>query len=142
MMCYKTLCTIVASCNFSIIVIISLLSAKHFLTARALDEVKIGGIFDKNSVQVLTAFLHEVQGFNSAFSPAFRYQLKNETSILDVTDSFAVSNACEYTTEDRHENDETSVCNVSMFPYYLTAIFIIGIVYLRVVILPFKIDDA
>lgn len=42
MMCYKTLCTIVASCNFSIIVIISLLSAKHFLTARALDEVKIG----------------------------------------------------------------------------------------------------
>ncbi|CAL1537976.1 unnamed protein product [Lymnaea stagnalis] len=58
-----------------------------------LDEVPIGGIFDSRSVQALTAFRHEIHMFNRAYSHVYRYKLKNDTTILDVTDSFAVSNA-------------------------------------------------
>ncbi|ESO90630.1 hypothetical protein LOTGIDRAFT_122838, partial [Lottia gigantea] len=52
-----------------------------------------GAIFDRNSGQVHTAFRHEVQSFNRAYSGAHRYRLENITKELDVTDSFAVSNA-------------------------------------------------
>uniref|UniRef100_A0A2C9KDL9 Glutamate receptor n=2 Tax=Biomphalaria TaxID=6525 RepID=A0A2C9KDL9_BIOGL len=62
------------------------------------DEVPIGGIFDKRSVQTLTAFRHEVHLLNTAYSGNrfFRYRLRNDTTVLDVTDSFAVSNALCY----------------------------------------------
>ncbi|KAK6976510.1 glutamate receptor, partial [Biomphalaria glabrata] len=56
------------------------------------------GIFDKRSVQTLTAFRHEVHLLNTAYSGNrfFRYRLRNDTTVLDVTDSFAVSNALCY----------------------------------------------
>ncbi|XP_050415805.1 glutamate receptor isoform X1 [Patella vulgata] len=57
------------------------------------DGVPIGAIFDRNSGQVHTAFRHEVQSFNRAYSGVHRYRLENITKELDVTDSFAVSNA-------------------------------------------------
>ncbi|KAL8603454.1 hypothetical protein ACOMHN_053121 [Nucella lapillus] len=53
------------------------------------------GMFDNHTVQALTAFLQEVQDFNVKLSLQHRYSLRNDTSVLDVTDSFAVSNACE-----------------------------------------------
>nr|NP_001191398.1 glutamate receptor subunit protein GluR3 precursor [Aplysia californica]AAP41205.1 glutamate receptor subunit protein GluR3 [Aplysia californica] len=59
--------------------------------SKAPDKVHIGGIFDRRSIQALTAFRHEVHIFNRA--QAKRFRVLNDTSILDVTDSFAVSNA-------------------------------------------------
>ncbi|XP_046373507.1 glutamate receptor-like isoform X1 [Haliotis cracherodii] len=57
-----------------------------------LDRVPVGAVFDRNSIQVDTAFSHEVQKKNSG-SGHQRFELKNWTITLDVTDSFAVSNA-------------------------------------------------
>ncbi|XP_076446346.1 glutamate receptor-like [Babylonia areolata] len=50
-------------------------------------------MFDNHTVQALTAFLNEVQDLNLELSLNHSYTLRNDTSVLDVTDSFAVSNA-------------------------------------------------
>ncbi|KAK3781142.1 hypothetical protein RRG08_020083 [Elysia crispata] len=52
-----------------------------------------GGIFDTGSVQALTAFRHEVHVFNKQQAHSQPYHIQNRTSVLEVTDSFAVSNA-------------------------------------------------
>ncbi|XP_059163144.1 glutamate receptor-like [Physella acuta] len=57
------------------------------------EDVPIGGIFDRSSVQAMTAFRHEVQVFNSEYVRHYSYHMRNETVVLDVSDSFAVSNA-------------------------------------------------
>ncbi|XP_041357984.1 glutamate receptor-like [Gigantopelta aegis] len=59
-----------------------------------LDQVPIGAIFDRHSVQVRTAYRYEVHRYKRAYSHAYRFELNdNWTAVLDVTDSFAVSNA-------------------------------------------------
>ncbi|CAG5129519.1 unnamed protein product, partial [Candidula unifasciata] len=51
------------------------------------------GIFDQRSVQALTAFRHQIHLVNRAYSHTYRFHVQNETSVLDITDSFAVTNA-------------------------------------------------
>ncbi|BFZ14513.1 hypothetical protein BsWGS_17551 [Bradybaena similaris] len=60
---------------------------------RTLDEVSIGGILDQRSTQALTAFRHQVHLVNRAYAHTYRFQVQNETSVVDITDSFAVTNA-------------------------------------------------
>ncbi|KAK7495312.1 hypothetical protein BaRGS_00013494 [Batillaria attramentaria] len=100
MNCVKPSQVLPTSHDFSFTLILLLLVTQPLVVPGVeLDEVKIGGIFDRNSVQVLTAFRHAVQNFNWAISRTsiYRFKLNNQTSVLDVTDSFAVSNAlCEH----------------------------------------------
>ncbi|GFN82192.1 glutamate receptor [Plakobranchus ocellatus] len=80
---------------FNSIVIHVLLCAGFLKTISSLDDISIGGIFDTGSVQALTAFQHEIHVFNRRQAHSHPYQIAKRNSVLEVTDSFAVSNARE-----------------------------------------------